>query len=141
VLACVSLVLFEGCTKKVITAQLDFEVLVSSEKKVRIKGKTNLPVGTKLMFAIRDLNGNFLGQDSSYVKNDNSFESAEFSNRYAGYQNGTYNAEVTMPVPMVQDEKVKKVIGNNGEYLAGDLIRKNEFGSIVVEKTVEFVVQ
>ena len=105
---------------------LDSDVVITisvselPNRSVRVSGKTNLPTGTNLMLSVDEiLSGGFRGQSKCDVAADGTFESEAFGSR-DGLEDGVYLAEVLMPIPAVQPENVKMLLGKNGERLSRD---------------------
>ncbi|CAM5206346.1 hypothetical protein UACE39S_01728 [Ureibacillus acetophenoni] len=103
-----------------INVTLDLEILVD-QGKVEFIGKTNLPDETEIMITLTNDNG-YTAQDKRSIQ-DGSFTSGPFSNRKSALHNGTYNVKITTPTASVQTESVKKIIGDKGVNLVGDLIK------------------
>lgn len=121
-------------------AVLDGDVTITisvtelSGARVRLSGMTNLPTGTHLMLSVEEkAQGGFIGQAKCSVAADGSFESETFGPS-GGLPPGVYVADVVMPVPAVQPESVKNIIGGNGENLSGPLVENEPFGVTAVAK-------
>lgn len=97
---------------------------------------TNLPNGTQLMV---DLSGNdYYGQTKVIVENG-TITTEAFSNKGQALLSGNYKVEVSMPLPAIQSNSVRNVIGNTGENMIGELVEKSSIGdSYVVEKEMDF---
>lgn len=118
---------------------LTLNVTKQSDKRVRLDGRTNLPPGTKLTLSVSEkIENGVLGQSSSFVSNDGTFESEAFGPK-AGLKDGRYVAEATMPIPALQSAEVKRVIGTEGENLSGPLVEKGRFG-VTVSQQAEFAI-
>lgn len=94
---------------------------------------TNLPDGTSLMLTLSA--DNYSAQDEVCVYNGKATSSVFTDNGSA--LSGTYKLDVVMPAANIQSQSVKDIIGDNGEYLSGDLV-KPFLNSKVVESTFEF---
>ena len=94
-----------------------------------LTGSTNLPDGTRLMTSVQNESSGFRAQDSVSVDNGR-FKAGPFGPA-AGLQPGTYIAEAFMPLPRVQSDTVRSVIGENGEHLLGPLVQKSSSGVTV----------
>lgn len=108
---------------------LELEVDLSQAKRPILLGKTNLPDGTELMTSIQGETSDFLGQDRATVATG-SFRAGPFGPA-SGLANGAYVASVTMPLPRLQNESVKSVIGQNGENLKGPLVKREALGATI----------
>ncbi|NLS90897.1 MAG: hypothetical protein GXX96_01750 [Planctomycetaceae bacterium] len=117
------------------TAQLPEDVVINineevmPDRRVVIRGTTNLPTGTTLMFDV-SADGKMLGQDKQSVGANGEFESEPFGPS-SGYAAGDYSANVMMPIARLQPQSVQAVIGKNGEHLRGSLVEDGEFGTTV----------
>jgi hypothetical protein len=117
---------------------INLNVTILPDQRARLSGTTNLPNGTKLMLSVEEtLENGFLGQ-SSCVVSEGAFISESFG-RTGGLTPGEYIADVTMPLPMVQPEAVKAVVGKNGENLRGPLVRQNSAG-VTASRSMKFTV-
>ena len=105
------------------------------DRRVRLHGTTNLPTDTNLMLSVKErAQGGFYGQSKCSVAADGLFDSGAFGPR-AGLKDGVYVADVVMPIPHVQPDNVKKIIGENGDNLSGPLVENGSFGvTVSVEK-------
>lgn len=109
------------------------EAHVEGGAKPRIEGRTNLPSGTELMITIERRDIKYSAQDKTVVY-DGKFSSTTFSDKGRGLMAGTYGVEVMMPMPSVQSNSVRAVIGAKGQNLKGKLVKTG----IVGEKLVEY---
>jgi len=80
----------------------------------------------------------FRGQSKCSVASDGSFTSEPFGPS-GGLKDGLYIAEVMMPIPRVQPDDVKKIIGKNGENLFGPLIENGSLG-VTLSARKEFTI-
>lgn len=114
---------------------LNVEVTELQDGRVRIGGSTNLPTGTRLMLSVEELaHGGFHGQSKCSVLAGGSIESEPFG-PVTGLKDGKYSAEVLMPIPRVQPDHVKQIIGADGENLSGPLVDTGSLGaSLSAEK-------
>jgi hypothetical protein len=114
---------------------------ISDVKTLRIKGKTNLPDETKLMIYISCPEIGYEAGDPTFVTNGQ-FESSWFSNSKRPLNrlgDGKYIVEISTPTVEVLDESVKKVLGENGRNMTGNLVKFDEvFGNCVrFSKTID----
>lgn len=108
---------------------IEFKLEGIAEKRPIVIGETNLPTGTNLMVEIVSLATNKTYQSESRVE-EGQFKAGPFAPS-EGLPTGSYRASVTMPVPEVQPQNVKDVIGPQGEKLAGALVKRGEMGLTV----------
>jgi hypothetical protein len=120
-------------------ASITLEVIKLPDNRVRLSGKANLPPGTELLFSVAEkgVKGN-RGQAKGVVTEQGVFSSDALGPK-SGLQEGRYVAEVLMPVPAVQSEQVRQVIGREGENLEGPLVKKSSIGVTVSQKS-EFTI-
>ena len=101
---------------------------------------TNLPNGTNLLLTLENGNG-YTAQDKIVVYN-NEATSSTFS--YKGNQlSGQYTLKISMGKPSLQNNSVKKIIGENGELMYGnfvvsDILAGNSFNNIKAEFIFNF---
>lgn len=86
---------------------------------------TNLPNNTQLMITLSGTD--YTAQDKITVNNGKAISST-FSNGGMPLS-GSYNLEVTMPLPTVQSDDVKDIIGINGEFLTGQYVVDSSIGN------------
>lgn len=109
------------------------------DRRVRLYGTTNLPTDTNLLLSVKErAQGGFYGQSKCCIAADGSFDSETFGPR-GGLNDGVYVAGVVMPIPRVQPDNVKKLIGENGERLSGPLVKNGSFG-VTVSAEKEFTI-
>ena len=103
---------------------------------------TNLPPHTSLMLTLTQ--DDFRAQDTVTIRRSsiegrcNTASSTFFSNRGEPLS-GTYTLVVSMSVPRLQDERVRAVIGEYGEYLLGSLVYFTDIEEVnVVRAEFEF---
>lgn len=118
---------------------LDINVEISDSKKAVVSINTNLPDDTKLMITLRG--NDYIAQDDISIYGGTG-KTTTFSMKGNALPLGIYTVEVSMPLPSIQSEEVRQVIGNKGENLKGELVVFSEFGnSYVVEKNINFTIQ
>lgn len=103
----------------------------NSSGKIRVSARTNLPDNMKFMIGLRNREIGYFAQDKVSVS-DGIFESNWFSNRGNALPSGTYEVNVSSPIPDFQPDSVKRIIGNKGENLIGGMI-VSSFGSNRIE--------
>ncbi len=126
-------------TKEPMKEPVTLSLYVQVDKTFRavVTATTNLPDGTNFMLSVDEKNAQagFSGQGKGVVS------SGSLAFPLIGpLSNGDYLASVVMPVPGVQPDNVKAVIGSNGEYLTGNLVDDGTFGK-TIEQTVTFTVE
>lgn len=119
--------------------KLSIEPIVLGDRRVVVKGQTNLPGGTSLMVTVEEeLPGGFSAQARCTVEPDGDFETVAIGPS-GGLKHGRYSAQVLMPIPRVQSEDVQRVIGTKGENLRGPLVRHGALG-VTVEAEATLIV-
>lgn len=113
------------------------ESIEEKDGKVRFHIKTNLPDTAELMVGIFEINnGDYKGQTHVTIENGEAI-TEWFSNKGESLNNGDYTLSISMSNPKLQSEEVQKVVGENGEYLDGDLVEKGDDSSYVsMKKTI-----
>ncbi|MGI6020188.1 MAG: Ltp family lipoprotein [Lachnospiraceae bacterium] len=97
---------------------------------------TNLPEDTLLSVTVS--NGSFEAEDEVVILKDGTGYTSEFSDNGAALQ-GEYKVSVELSDPSAQKESVQKVIGKDGEFIAGSFVKKSSDGaSNVVAAEFEF---
>lgn len=89
---------------------------------------TNLPNETNLMLTLS--RGDYTGQTHVIVKNGVA-SSEEFSDKGSPLASGEYLLTVSMSIPKLQSDAVRKVIGENGENMTGKYVLDSEIGDSV----------
>lgn len=90
-----------------------------------ILGTSNLPDGTTLIVTVARSQIGFEGSSRSLVSGG-TFKAGPFG-PIDGLTPGAYKLEVMMPIPSMQSESVRSVIGERGEKLTGKLVKRSEF--------------
>lgn len=115
------------------------EVTELPDGRVHLHGTTNLPTDTNLMLSVEErAESGFMGQSKCAVASDGAFNSEAFGPA-SGLKDGVYVAGVVMPIPRVQPESVKQIIGSDGENLSGPLVENGTFG-VTVSAEKEFTI-
>lgn len=104
-------------------------VSVSQDKKFRIYGTTNLFDAASIMLSVRK-NGILLGQDKADVS-QGKFSFGVFSHKGAGYEPGTYQANLSLSISNVQPKEFVKLAGIEYENLCGKYIDRTGVGPTV----------
>ena len=112
---------------------LEFVVDTSWPGRPTLVGRTNLPNGTSIMTEVEGGPAHELfGQDQAVVRSGG-FRAGPWASD-SGLPAGHYTAEALMPIPRVQDDSVKAIIGPKGERLRGKLVRREAIGVTVVRR-------
>ncbi len=112
---------------------LRISVEEDSKLRPKITGETNLPDKTELLVTVSGKSTNFTGQDKTSVQAGR-FQAGPFGPP-SGLQPGQYTVDVVMPIPPIQPDSVRAVIGQNGENLKASLVTKGQLGvSVEVEQ-------
>lgn len=108
-----------------IDVTLDVSPNVNSEDgTVLFSIATNLPEDTELMVTVSNEEG-YIAQDKAVVLANGVANTSEFSNDGAGLS-GMYIVKVSMSLPKLQKDSVQAVIGQNGENISGQYVKKDE---------------
>jgi len=116
-----------------IEVELTIDVSVDNGK-VTVTATSNLPDGTKLggtVFA----EGKFMAQDPQVLQGG-AATFGPFSDGGGAIPPGTYEVSVTMPVPEVQPDEVRAIIGEHGEYLTGSQVNRDDGPTVEVTQTI-----
>lgn len=130
-----------GTVRKPLNGDVTIDLTASElpDRRIRLHGTTNLPAGTTLMLSVAErMQGGFIGQTKGSVASDGSF-SSDALGPTGGLKDGLYIAEVVMPVPSVQPDDARRIIGDNGEHLSGPLVENGAFG-VTISTKKEFTV-
>ncbi|HUS09880.1 MAG TPA: hypothetical protein VMZ30_05380 [Pyrinomonadaceae bacterium] len=109
---------------------LTFRIETNGTRRPTVVGETNLPDETDLMISIDSRTIRYNASSKALVQGGH-FQSETFSNDNSDLEAGQYNAEVLMPVALVQSPSVRAVIGEKGENLKGSLIEQGNLGVTV----------
>lgn len=116
--------------------EINAEVIVTEDKRIVVKGATNLPNSTSLLISLNNEKIGFGAQDKINVSN-NHFSTSPLG-KTTGLPDGHYTIEILMPIPSTQPETVQAIIGKQGEHLIGSLVEDSEWGGRIVEKTIAY---
>lgn len=118
---------------------ITIEIVKIPGGRIRIHGTTNLPADTNLMLSVDEQSQDgFIGQSKCSVAKNGTFVSETFGPT-DGFEDGVYVAGVVMPIPRMQPDNVKKIIGSNGENLLGPFVENGSFG-VTVSLEKEFTI-
>lgn len=95
-------------------------------KHIEIKGSTNLPDETQLNITVEDSKEEWRSQTDAIVSNG-AFLIPNLEIAY-GLSPDRYKIDITQIVPPLQPESVRKVIGDHGERLTGELVSDSSMG-------------
>jgi len=118
---------------KGLNVDLSLEIERGADGQARILGKTNLPHGMALMLGLRGTASKYFAQDKVDVA-DGRIIFSWFSDGGKPLPSGTYEIEVSSPLPDLQPSAVRAVIGQTGENLLGPI--RTWMGSKMVEYKV-----
>lgn len=108
----------------------------TNDGRVIVTGKTNLPDGTEFLVTISDEAIAYDAQDHAVVKNGEFLAGPLGAD--SGLLAGKYLIEILMPIPSTQIEAVQLVVGNEGQYLTGPLVKDSAWGGKVVEYSFSY---
>lgn len=118
---------------------IEAETIMSEDGKINFKINTNLPDETVLMLSLYGKSVDYKGQSKVTVK-DGKAESEEFSAKGNTLPNGEYELSVSMSLPAIQSDNVRKIIGEKGEYLSGDIVKKSDIEDANIIKQTENII-
>lgn len=120
----------------------EFEVFmnVSAEKDkdgVKFVIETNLPDDTSLMLTLsrgdyHDLDNSITASTKAAVSDGKAISNTLLGNGLSG----GYDLRITMPLPSVQKDSVRRVIGDKGEFMTGQLVEKASIGDSNIIKSI-----
>jgi len=111
-----------------IDVAVQVEAQLNADSRVVVKGKTNLPQGTKLLISVSHAaTGDIYGQADCTVDAGGVYRTVPIGPT-SGLLEGDYSADVTMPTANTQPVSVQKVIGDKGQNLQGKLVTEDVFG-------------
>ncbi|EWH00530.1 hypothetical protein [Halomonas sp. BC04] len=97
-----------------------------SDRRLMVEGETNLPEGARLLIVVeRELSG-VRWQSRTEVQGSR-FEAGPFGPG-SGLPDGGYTITVNLPEASVQPSAIRQRIGDQGEHLAGPLVRSSRHG-------------
>ncbi|HLV39952.1 caspase family protein [Xanthomarina sp.] len=94
------------------------------DKKMYIKGFTNLPDGMDLMVSLSSNSDKYYAQSKVSI-DKKCFTTEGFTKSGEKLSSGNYKIDISSPIASIQGIEVKKVIGERGENLTGDLVKFN----------------
>lgn len=110
----------------------------TDDGRVLVTGKTNLPDNTELLISLSNESIGFTAQDNSIV-NKGAFSAGPLGQK-AGLSAGNYMVTVMMPVSGVQPDNVQSIVGNEGQYLTGPLVKDSIWGGKIVEYSFPYAI-
>lgn len=119
-------------------ARLRAEASKNDDGRVVVAGETNLPDGTELLISLSNESVGFTAQDKAIVSNGK-FLAGPLGPK-SGLAAANYVVEVMMPVPSAQPESVQAIVGNEGQYLTGPLVKDSSWGGKTVEYSFPYTV-
>lgn len=119
---------------KEINVYIDLTADISELKELTVVGKTNLPDGMSLMLEVTDSNERYFAIEDVIV-NNGEFRSKgiiDVEQPAKRMKNGIYTVKIKSATASVLSDKVRAVIGENGENLIGDLVAYDSlFGNMI----------
>jgi hypothetical protein len=113
--------------------KLDVSLVWTDSRHAAVVGQTNLPDGTQVMVSVAkdkssglSLIDRLVGQENVTVSNGQ-FRSGPYGAK-SGLCKGNYTAEALMVAPSAQYPSVRRIIGDRGERLSGNLVRQDGDG-------------
>lgn len=103
---------------KALRVDISAELEKGKDGRVRIRATTNLPDKMELMLSLRGVGFEYFAQDKVAVVQGR-FISQWFSEEGRALRRGTYELSISSPLPDLQPEEVRAVIGKKGENLQG----------------------
>ena len=100
--------------------EIEAEATVTEDKRIIVKGTTNLPNSTDLFITVNNEKIDFRVTYQTSVSN-NHFSTSPLGES-TGLLDGNYTIEILMPTPSVQPKTVQAIIGEEGEHLSGPLV-------------------
>lgn len=94
-----------------------------ADGRMRISARTNLPDGMQLIVSLGK--EGFSASDKVVVKNG-AFVTAQFSNNGNALTAGSYNLVIRSPMPAMQSQAVRDIIGNKGGNLTGQFVNYSD---------------
>lgn len=102
--------------------EINVRITVNMEKgrdgRARITGQTNLPDKMKLMLNLRGMGFKY-GAQSTVTILRGGFSSEWFSDKGNALPRGKYQISISSPLPSLQRQEVRSIIGETGENLVG----------------------
>lgn len=118
--------------------EINVQVTLNTEKRrdgrARINGQTNLPDKMTLTLSLRGLGFGY-GAQSTVTVLRGGFSTDWFSDKGNALPRGKYEVSITSPLPTVQPEEVRSIIGKDGENLVGPI--KTYMGQKMIQITME----
>jgi len=122
---------------KSITVAVSLNIERGADGRVRIVGSTNLPDGMSLLISIRNFEARYGVQDSIKLMNGK-LVTTWFSDHGMPPPSGTYEINISSPLPSLQSAPVRAVIGEQGENLLGAI--RTSMGSKMIDLTVQKII-
>ncbi|RCV89888.1 hypothetical protein [Billgrantia montanilacus] len=105
---------------------IDVTATLRNDRRLMVEGETNLPEMTRLLIVVeRELSG--VRWQSRTEVQGNRFEAGPFGPG-SGLPDGGYTITVNLPESTVQPPTIRERIGDQGEHLAGPLVRRSRHG-------------
>lgn len=121
-------------------SQLDITSVTSDNNKITIKGTTDLPPKSSLIVGIEIAglkpDDKFVGANTSAQVSDGKFSAIMDAPTNPAFAKGPYVASALF-TPKGQEQSVLNCVGVNGEYLAGEHLRSENWNMLEVEVTID----
>ena len=112
---------------------------ITTDGRVIVRGRTNLPVGTKLIVSVDESGpAALIGQAKCSVRNGGEYSTDAIGD--GRLADGVYSVDVVMPLARVQPTEVRQSMGEQGENLHGPLVHESEMGGKIVEAKTSLTV-
>lgn len=117
--------------------RLNADVVKTEENRLLVTGGTNLPNEANLVVTLSNNASGGLMQGDATVRN-RQFSAGPLG-PMSGVVAGEYTLEITMPT-VDQPERVQSVLGDEGQYLSGPLVRDSGWAGKIVKHSSQFTV-
>ncbi|HDZ47230.1 hypothetical protein LCGC14_0027770 [marine sediment metagenome] len=109
-----------------IDVTISTDVSLRTDRRLMVEGETNLPDGTQLQIVVEREISRVRWQARTGVE-DGVFAAGPFGSG-SGLPDGGYMVRVEVAEASVQPQSVQAIIGNQGQHLAGELVRQSRHG-------------
>lgn len=109
-----------------IDVTISTDVSLRTDRRLMVEGETNLPDGTQLQIVVEREISRVRWQARTGVT-DGIFAAGPFGSG-SGLPDGGYVVRVEVAEASVQPQSVQALIGNQGQHLAGELVRQSRHG-------------
>lgn len=109
-----------------VEVDISTDVALRTDRRLMVEGVSNLPDGTQLQIVVEREISRVRWQARTSVAGG-SFSAGPFGSG-SGLPDGSYIVRVEVAEGSVQPREVQAVIGNQGQHLAGELVRQSRHG-------------